>query len=59
MPFLIIKKNDKYLLKNIKKNTIVKKEFKSKETAVNAGFNYMKYRKEKPVLKGNKILNKK
>tara|TARA_R110002096_G_scaffold107999_1_gene236492 strand:+ start:1060 stop:1248 length:189 start_codon:yes stop_codon:yes gene_type:complete len=58
MPFEIVKKNNKFLLKNIKKNKIVNKKFNSKETAVSAGKNYMKYRGELPVLKNNKILNK-
>jgi len=59
MPYLIKKVNDKYKLYNIKKKEYVNKSFLSKETALNAGKNYMKYRKEKPVVKGNKILNKK
>lgn len=32
--------------------------YKSKETAASAGMNFMRYRKETPVLVGNKILNK-
>ena len=58
MPFQIKKIGKKYKLWNIKKKVYVKKEFNSKETAVSAGMNYMKYRKEKPYLKGNKILSK-
>jgi len=59
MPYLIKKVNDKYKLYNIKKKEYVNKSFLSKETALNAGKNYMKYRKEEPLVKGNKILNKK
>jgi len=64
MPYQIkkIKNNDNtytYKLWNISKKEFVKKNFKTKESAVNAGINYMKYRKEKPVLVGNKLLNKK
>tara|TARA_R110002096_G_scaffold184437_1_gene362885 strand:+ start:1222 stop:1416 length:195 start_codon:yes stop_codon:yes gene_type:complete len=58
MPFEIIKKNNKFLLKNIKKNKIVNKKFNTKESAINSGINYMKYRGELPILKNNKILNK-
>ncbi len=58
MPFQINKVVKKYKLWNIKKKVYVKKEFNSKETAVSAGKNYMKYRNEKPYLKGNKILSK-
>lgn len=59
MPYLIKKVNDKYKLYNIKKKEYVNKSFLSKETALSAGKNYMKYRKEEPLVKGNKILNKK
>jgi hypothetical protein len=47
-----------YKLYNIKKKEFVKINFKSKESAVSAGIRYMKYRKENPVLVGNKLLNK-
>ena len=48
-----------YRLYNLKKKEYVKKNFKSKESAVKAGMNYMRYRKEDPYLKGNKLLNRK
>lgn len=48
-----------YKLYNIKKKEFVKINFKSKESAVNAGIRYMKYRRENPVLVGNKLINKK
>ena len=59
MPYLVKKVDDKYKLYNIKKKEFVNKEFNSKQTAISAGKNYMKYRKEIPIVKGNKILNKK
>ena len=60
MPYLIIKnKNNTYQLKNLNTKKIIKTKYKSKENAINAGKNFMKFRKEKPIIKGNKILNKK
>ncbi len=59
MPYQIVKKEDYYQLKKIKEGTFIKTKYKTFDTAKNAGFNFMKYRKESPVLKGNKILNKK
>ena len=55
MPYQIKKEGDKYKLYNLKKKEFVNKLFNSKETAIKAGFNFMKYRKEEPILKGNKI----
>ena len=37
---------------------IYKLNYKSKESAINAGKNFMRYRKEVPIVKGNKILPK-
>lgn len=51
-------KTPHFMLYNITKGSYVNKHFKTKETAKNAGFNFMKYRKEVPILKGSKILNK-
>tara|TARA_R110002096_G_scaffold210862_1_gene398215 strand:+ start:1323 stop:1511 length:189 start_codon:yes stop_codon:yes gene_type:complete len=59
MPYLIEKINNKFYLKNITKQEFVNKTFNSKEGAVNAGKNYMRYRNENPIVKGNKIINKK
>ena len=59
MPYQIKKEGDKYKLYNLKKKEFVNKLFNSKESAIKSGFNFMRYRKEDPVLKGNKILNKK
>jgi len=58
MPFQVVKENDKFRLKKIKEGTYVKTLFKSKESAINAAKNYMRYRHETPIVKGNKILAK-
>jgi len=59
MPYQIKKEDDSYYLYKLKDGTRINKKFKSKQSAVNMGFQFMRYRKEEPYLKGNKILNKK
>ena len=59
MPYKIVKKNGVFKLYNIHKKNFVNVNFKSKKSAINQGKNYMRYRNEKPILKGNLILNKK
>ena len=59
MPYQVVKEKDYFKLKNITKGVFVNKKFKSKESAINMAKNWMRYRKEKPIVKGNKILNKK
>lgn len=59
MPYQIKKVGKKYKLYNMHKKVFVNKIFNTRESAISAGKNYMRYRKEVPVLKGNKILNKK
>ena len=57
MPFLIKKQPDgKYKLYNIHKKVYAKASFRSKESAVRQGLNWMRYRKEKGKLVGNKIV---
>jgi len=58
MPYRIDKKDNVYKLFNLTKKEYVKKDFKTKETAISAGKNYMRYRKEVPILKGNRLINK-
>jgi hypothetical protein len=58
MPYQIKKINNVYKLWNIKKKIFVNINYKSKETAQKAGMNFMRYRKEKPYIKGNKILSR-
>ena len=60
MPFTALKQqNKKWKLWNEHKKTYAKKEFNSKETALSAGMNYMRYRREQGYIVGNKILVKK
>jgi len=59
MPYQIKKVGDKYKLWNLSKKEFVNKSFNSKETALRTGVNYMKYRKEEPIIKGNFIRNQK
>ncbi len=60
MPYEVIKnKNNTFQLKNLKTNKKIKVKYKSKENAINSAKNFMNYRKEKPVIRGNKILNSK
>ena len=59
MPYEVRKVKDKFKLYNLHKKKYVNVNYKSKDSALSAGKNFMKYRKEKPIVKGNKILNKK
>ena len=58
MPFQVKKVGDKYKLWRLKEKTFVKREYKTKESAIAAAKNFMKYRKEAPIVKGNKIITK-
>ena len=53
MPFQIKKVGEKYKLYRIKQKSFVNKEYNSKEAAIRAGKAMMRYRGEKPILKGN------
>ena len=46
-------------LRRINDKTVINKIYKTKQSALNAGMNFMRYRGEEPYVKGNKILNKK
>ena len=59
MPFRVDKVKDGYKLFKLKERTYAKVKFKSKQSAINAAKNYMRYRKEKPIVKGNMIITKK
>jgi hypothetical protein len=59
MPFKIEMRNNKWLLYNIAKKEYVKTQFKTKDSAISAGKNYMRYRNEVPWVQGNMILHKK
>ena len=56
MPFKVVKRKGYFLLYRIKQKNYVNVKFKSKESAISAGKNYMRYRKETPYVKGNYIL---
>ena len=57
MPYQIKKVGDRFQLYNLHNKAFVKVKYKTKQSAINAGKNFMRYRKEKPVVKGNKIVN--
>tara|TARA_S200002703_G_scaffold112059_2_gene97616 strand:+ start:257 stop:451 length:195 start_codon:yes stop_codon:yes gene_type:complete len=57
MPWKVIKlANDKYQLEKLTDGTRPNMTFKTKESALKQGLNWMRYRKEEGVIKGNKIL---
>tara|TARA_R110000824_G_scaffold373331_3_gene563743 strand:- start:1096 stop:1284 length:189 start_codon:yes stop_codon:yes gene_type:complete len=58
MPFKVVKKGNKYRLWKIKERKYAKASFNSKASAVSQAKNWMKYRKEKPIVKGNFIITK-
>lgn len=58
MPFEVRQEGKKWRLFNLHKKEYTKSNFKSKETAISTAKNYMRYRHETPVVKGNKILSK-
>ena len=60
MPFQIRESPDgKFRLYNLHKKKYAKKIFKSRETAISQGLNWMRYRGEKGYVVGDKILHKK
>ena len=57
MPFQIKKQPDgRFKLYNLHKKEYAKATFKTKEAAAKQGINWMRYRKEKGKLVGNKII---
>ena len=58
IPFEIKKIGDKYKLQRIKTKTFVKTEYKTSQSAINAGKQFIKYRdkKKNPKGVGNRIL---
>lgn len=60
MPYRIDKTKDGYKLWNLKKKSYVNKIYKTKQTAINSGKNFMRYHREEPILKnGNYLYDKK
>ena len=57
MPFRIDKKDGKYCLYNLTKKEYTKSKFNTKETAISAAKNYIRFReKKKSKVVGNKVL---
>ena len=57
MPFQVKKVGNSYKLWKINEKKFSKVKFKTKKSAINQAKNYMRYRNEKPIVVGNKILN--
>jgi len=58
MPYQIKKTTDgKYQLYNLDKQTLLRVKYKSRQSAINQGKNYIRYSKGVPIVKGNKILH--
>jgi hypothetical protein len=57
MPYQVKKMGDYFQLFNLSQKRLVNVKFKSKESAINQAQNWMRFRKEKPIVKGNRILN--
>lgn len=63
MPYKIVKRYKSngtifYKLLKLKENKFAKPNFKTKQNAINQAKNWMRYRKEKPYVKGNYILSR-
>ncbi len=59
MPYEVKKIGNRFQLFNINKKRLIMIKFKSKQSAINQAQNWMRFRKEKPIVKGNRILNSK
>ena len=58
MPYQVKKEGSKYRLYSLSKREYTKRDFNSRASAISQGKNWMKYRGEKPIVKGDKILSK-
>ncbi len=60
MPYRIDhnKKENRFYLFKLNEKETIPIGFKTKEKAINQGKNWMRYRKENPIVYGNFILNK-
>ena len=58
MPFRVDKKKTGYKLFKLKEKTYTKVKYKTRQRAISAAKNYMRYRREKPYVVGNKILSR-
>ena len=59
MPYKIVQDDKHFHLINMKTNKMIKTKYNSKQSAINSGKNFMRFRNENPIVKGNKILNSK
>ena len=51
MPYKIVQDGKHFHLINLKTNQMLKTKYKSKQSAINSGKNFMRFRNEKPVVK--------
>tara|TARA_R100000278_G_scaffold120960_1_gene103938 strand:+ start:5093 stop:5272 length:180 start_codon:yes stop_codon:yes gene_type:complete len=58
MPYEVKKVGKNYKLYKLKEKKYVKTNYKSKQSAINSAINFMNYRNENPVVRGNKIVSK-
>ena len=59
MPYQVKPTGDgRFQLYNLDKKTLLRVKYKTKQSAINQGKNYIRYRKGIPIVKGNKILHK-
>jgi hypothetical protein len=59
MPYKIVQDGKHFHLINLNTNKMIKTKYNSKQSAINSGKNFMRFRNEKPILKGNKLLSSK
>ena len=58
MPYEVKKVKNKYKLFNLHKKKYVNVNYSSKQKAINSAKVFMKYRNEKPIVRGNYVLKK-
>ena len=59
MPYEVKKIGNRFQLFNLNTKRLLMVRFKTKESSINQGKNWIRFRKEKPIVKGNRILNSK
>lgn len=59
MPFSVFQNGNGWKIKKPSENKVYKMTFKTKKSALNMAKRWMEYRHEKPVVKGNKVLQRK
>ena len=56
MPYQVKKVGSKFKLYNLYKKKFVNVKYKSKQSAINSAKAFMRYRREKPYVKGSLVL---